>query len=192
MVKELNVDNLFFKMLTGCSNGDKCEQTKFYVKFNSIVYTTCLKYVGNSQEAEDITQEVFIKLFNILSKFNGKNEKQLYSWVKMVSRNMTIDVIRKNKNKSVDINYESLSDLVENADFDEINDEQSDLSVDIKNAINNLSPKYKKVFELYYLDNYTHEEISKELNLNVGTSKSNLFKAKKKMSELLKKYNNRF
>jgi DNA-directed RNA polymerase specialized sigma24 family protein len=48
------------------------------------------------------------------------------------------------------------------------------------------------IFELYYLDNYTHEEISKELNLNIGTSKSNLFKAKKKMSKLLEKYNNRF
>jgi RNA polymerase sigma-70 factor (ECF subfamily) len=192
MVKESNVDDLVFEMVSGCTNGNKCHQTKFYTKFNKVVYSTCLKYIGNSQEAEDITQEVFIKLFNILHKFNGKNEKQLYSWIKMVSRNMTIDIIRKNKNKSVDINYENLPDLFETPNFDETNDEQNNLDNDIKNAINKLSPKYKKVFELYYLDNYTHEEISNKLNLNVGTSKSNLFKARKKMSEILKKYNNKF
>jgi RNA polymerase sigma-70 factor (ECF subfamily) len=92
----------------------------------------------------------------------------------------------------VDINYENLPDLFETHNFDETNDEQNNLDNDIKNAINKLSPKYKKVFELYYLDNYTHEEISNKLNLNVGTSKSNLFKARKKMSEILKKYNNKF
>jgi RNA polymerase sigma factor (sigma-70 family) len=192
MVKESNVDNLIFELVDGCSNNKKCEQTKFYIKFNKLIYNTCLAYVGNSQEAEDITQDIFIKIFNILHKFNGDSEKQLYSWVKTVSKNMTIDTIRVNKNKSLDIDYENLPDLVEDANFDEFNNFDDDLLVDIKSAINKLSPKYKKVFELYYLDNYTHEEISKELNLNIGTSKSNLFKAKKKMSKLLEKYNNRF
>jgi RNA polymerase sigma-70 factor (ECF subfamily) len=63
---------------------------------------------------------------------------------------------------------------------------------DIKSAISKLSPKYKKVFELYHIQNYSHDEIADELGINVGTSKSNLFKAKLKLSEMLKHYNNNF
>lgn len=192
MVKELNVDSLVFTVLSACVNGDKIEQGKFYTKFNKLVFNTCLTYVKNTQEAEDLTQNVFIKLFDNLHKFGGKDEKQLYSWVKMVSRNMTIDTIRKNKIKSVDMSDDNIKDLSDEIYFDDIIDGELELQKDIKDAINKLSPKYKNVFELYYLDNYTHEEISKELNLNVGTSKSNLFKAKKKMALMLKKYNNRF
>ena len=192
MVKECSVNDILSNMLIGCIDGDTFHQSKFYTKFNKLVFNTCLRYVKNKQEAEDLTQNVFIKLFDNLHKFGGKDEKQLYSWVKMVSRNMTIDTIRKNKIKSVDISDDNIKDLSDEIYFDDIIDGELELQKDIKDAINKLSPKYKKVFELYYLDNYTHEEISKELNLNVGTSKYNLFKAKKKMALMLKRYNNRF
>ena len=192
MVKEFNANDINHSMLTGCINGNSFHQGKFYIKFNKLVFNTCLKYVKNTQEAEDITQNIFIKLFDNIHKFSGEDEKQLYSWVKMVSRNMTIDTIRKNKIKSVGISDDNIKDFSDDIYFDDIIDGELELQKDIKDAINKLSPKYKKVFELYYLDNYTHEEISKELNLNVGTSKSNLFKAKKKMALMLKKYNNKF
>jgi RNA polymerase sigma-70 factor (ECF subfamily) len=122
----------------------------------------------------------------LLSLFNGNNKIQLDSWVKSIAKNSTIDYIRSKKNNieycdSIPNNetYEMFDDLFGNVDKKNMDD--------ILLVINKLSKKYKKVFELYHLSNYTHDEISEELNISVGTSKSNLFKAKQNLVKYLNK-----
>ena len=185
-VEELN------ELIIGCKNSESKYQTKFYSKYYFIIYNSCKKYVKVSSEAEDITHEVFIKLINKLDTFNGKTPGQFTNWLKMVSKNSAIDILRKNKKF---ISIDDVSDV--DFEFDTINLDMADyvednLKNDIKNAIDKLPPKTKKAFELYYLDNYTHQEIADELNINIGTSKSNLFKAKIKLAQSLKQYNNNF
>jgi RNA polymerase sigma-70 factor (ECF subfamily) len=179
------------ELLIGCKNNDLKHQAKLYSSYYFIVYNTCKKYVKVSCDAEDITQEVFIKLMKKLDTFNGKSPGQFVNWLKMVSKNSTVDVLRRKKiftnidDISLDMEFDSI-------DLNIIDDTDSKVKTDIKNSISKLSPQFKRVFELYYLDNYSHQEIANELNINVGTSKSNLFKAKIKLAEMLKQYNNNF
>jgi len=184
-VEELN------ELIIGCKNNESKYQTKFYSKYYFVIYNSCKKYVKVSSEAEDITHEVFIKLINKLDTFNGKTPGQFTNWLRMISKNSAVDILRKNKK------FISIDDVAVDFEFDTINLDvmdyvEGEIGNNIKSAINKLSPKTKKTFELYYLDNYTHQEIADELNINIGTSKSNLFKAKIKLAEILKQYNKNF
>ena len=164
-------------------------QNLLYLKFNKFIFNICFKVLKNKMESEDLSHDIFIKLIDNINKFNGNNIWGLTSWIKVFTKNKVIDYIR--VKKRIIHNYE----LDDNILTDELDlsflDGESTLVNDLKNAISKLSPKYKKVFELYYISDYTHDEIAKELNLNVGTSKSNLFKAKKNLASTLSKYNNK-
>jgi len=191
MGKELLVDIEIEDLINGCLNNREFEQSFLYKKYYYLVYSVALKHINNKAEAEDLTQDIFVKLLANMHKFNGKNYQQLSVWIKTISRNFTIDIIRKNKHM-VEINDKVL-DCTIDTPFDDIfsNIDFEIMTHDINNAISNLSTQYRKVFELYYLSDYTHDEIAKELNLNVGTSKSNLFKAKRKLATALKQYNDK-
>ena len=141
--------------------------------------------------AQDLSQDIFMKLIRKLDRFNGDNFTQLSIWVSRLSRNHVIDFIRSRK-MSENIDNVSLNLFTEIIDLSLIDNEDELISNDIKNAISKLPNKYRMVFELFYISNYTHQEIADELNLNVGTSKSNLFKAKKRLASALSQYNNRF
>jgi RNA polymerase sigma-70 factor (ECF subfamily) len=173
-------------VLEGCKNGEKKAQGLLYQICYNSVYSTCKKYLTCGEESKDLTQDILLKIINKINKFNGNNKPQLDSWVKSTARNSTIDYIRGKKNNieyfdSIANNetYEMFDDLFGNVDKKNMDD--------ILLVINKLSKKYKKVFELYHLCNYTHDEISEELNISVGTSKSNLFKAKQNLVKYLNK-----
>jgi len=191
MGKELLVDIEIDDLINGCLNNHEFEQSFLYKKYYYLVYSVALKHMKNKAEAEDLTQDIFVKLLANMHKFNGKNYQQLSAWIKTISRNFTIDIIRKHK-YTVNIDDNVIDNTIESP-FDDIfsNIDFETMSGDISNAISNLSTQYRKVFELYYLSDYTHDEIAKELNLNVGTSKSNLFKAKRKLASALKQYNDK-
>jgi RNA polymerase sigma factor (sigma-70 family) len=186
---DLNYD--FNDLLVGCKNKEPKAQSELYRRYYKIVYNTCRKYRKSLAEVEDITQDVFIKLIHNINKFNGDSPAKFTSWLKMITRNHTIDTIRRN------LDLLNIEDIELNSDFDYINFnifENSSVNIesDVNNSISNLSPMYKKVITLYYLKNYTHQQIADELNINIGTSKSNLFKAKEKLSKMLMHYNNYF
>lgn len=173
-------------VLEGCKVGEKKAQGLLYKLCYNNVFFTCKKYVKCQQQSEDLTQDILLKIINKINKFSGVNKPQLDYWVKSVARNSTIDFIRNNKvtieygeSHHNDETYDMFDDLFGNTDKKTIED--------ILLAISKLSPKYKIVFELYYLSNYTHEEISNELNISIGTSKSNLFKAKQNLVKYLNK-----
>jgi RNA polymerase sigma-70 factor (ECF subfamily) len=187
----INNDKELNELLIGCKNNELKYQTMFYSKYYFIIYNSCKKCVKVSSEAEDITHDVFIKLMGKLDKFNGKSPGQFVNWLKMVSKNSAVDILRAKKtfiniaDVAIDFEFDTI-------DLDVIDYVEDEVETNIKNAISKLPPKTKKVFELYYLDNYSHQEIANELNINEGTSKSNLFKAKMKLAKMLKQYNNNF
>jgi RNA polymerase sigma-70 factor (ECF subfamily) len=194
MVRELLVNNKtdIFEIIDGCKNKDKSYQSALYIKYYYTVLNVCKKYIRNLHEAEDLTQDILLKLMNKVDTFKGKSPAQFSSWVKMVSKNSVIDSIRKRRD-TTDISEDKLNNL--NSYFintDVIDNFSEVMSNDINLAISNLSPKYKKVFQLYYIENYSHNEIADELGINVSTSKTNLLKAKLKLSKLLQHYNNSF
>jgi RNA polymerase sigma factor (sigma-70 family) len=194
MVRELLVNNKtdIFEIIDGCKNKDKSYQSALYIKYYYTVLNVCKKYIKNLHEAEDLTQDIFLKVMDKVDTFKGKSPAQFSAWVKMVSKNSVIDSIRKRRD-TTDISEDKLNNL--NSYFintDVIDNFGEVMSNDINVAISNLSPKYKKVFQLYYIENYSHNEIADELGINVSTSKTNLLKAKLKLSKLLQHYNNSF
>ena len=194
MVRELRVYDKtdIFEIINGCINNEEKYQSKLYIKYYYTVLTTCKKYTNNIHEAEDLTQEIFLKLIRKIGTFRGKTGNQFTSWVKMVSKNCAVDSTRK-RHLISDVGEEEFGNMqLDYLDIGAIDDTNQIIANDIKSAISKLSPKCKKVFELYHIQNYSHDEIADELGINVGTSKSNLFKAKIKLSEMLKHYNNNF
>jgi RNA polymerase sigma factor (sigma-70 family) len=144
----------------------------------------CLSYAnGDRDKADEYCQLGFIKVYQKMGSY--KNTGPIEGWVKRIIKNTIIDELRKDKKGPImkDIDFEILDVL------DDSPEEPLYSSSDIKEAMNSLSPGYRKVFELYYFDNMTHREISEELGISEGTSKSNLFKAKENMKLYLENLN---
>jgi len=173
----------------GCIQGDRTHQKLIYEKFYSSVYRICIKYSKSKQQTEDLTQDIFIKLFANIKKFKGSTYNEFSGWANKLSNNHCIDVFRKKKIVTISgsgsyndgLNIENISE-----NYDEhFNENLYDLD-DIIVAVQGLSPRYKMVFNMYVMDGLTHHEISDKLDISVGSSKSNLFKAKIKLREILR------
>ena len=188
--KTISDESEFIELLFGCKNNELKYQSKFYSKYYYIVYNTCKKYIKTPSDIEDMTHDIFIKLIDKINSFNGESPGQFVNWLKTITKNCVIDTIRKNKTY-INFNDDILIDI-NTVDLGPTDILDEEMVIEIKKLIAKLSPKYRNVFELYYINYYTHQEIADELNINIGTSKSNLFKGKKRIAEMLKGYNNNF
>lgn len=138
------------------------------------------KYTKDKSTAEDYTQEGFMKVMKNLDKYDGSGS--LEGWISRVIRNTILDKIRANKNKfDNETDWERLDLTQEEPEEQEL----SHSSSEVKNAVDQLSPQYKEVFTKYFYDNKPHQEIADELGISVGTSKSNLSKAKANIRKIL-------
>ena len=160
--------------------------TIYKLYYPTIYREVCLKYSnGNTDMADEYCQLGFIKVNEKLDKY--ENIGNIEGWVRRVISNTILDELRKEnrspKRKEVDFDFH-------NFDIEDPSEEEPLFSSsDIKDAIESLAPSYKRVFNMYYLDNMTHQEIADELGINDGTSKSNLFKAKSKLKSYLENLN---
>ena len=187
---KIDLDKDISFLISNDSKDNKVLQNLLYLKFNKFIFNICFKLLKNKMESEDLSHDIFIKLIDDINKFKGNNILGLTAWIKVFTKNKVIDYLRVKK-RIITNDEISGNEFIDELDLSFL-DGESTLVNDLKNAISKLSPKYKKVFELYYISDYTHDEIAEELNLNVGTSKSNLFKAKKNLASTLSKYNNKF
>ena len=134
----------------------------------------CLKYSRTYQDAQDTLQDSFLMIFKDIKKFKHKGSFE--GWAKRVTINVALQKFRK---KSI-LKFDTIEE-------NQLTEEEITVDVDEKNIslsfllslINELPPKYQLVFNLYVLDGYSHQEISEVLNISTGTSKSNLFRARK-------------
>lgn len=177
------------EVIDGCIAGDRICQEAVYEAFYGKMMSVCLRYTRDSDEAKDILQEGFIKVFTKIEKFN--RDGSFEGWVRRIVVNTAIDELRKKKNaKTVN---ESESDVLSNYG-EEVEDPDEDESIysvikpqHIVEAMQQLSPAYQAVFNLYVMENYSHQEIAEELGISVGTSKSNLSKAKQNLKKILER-----
>ena len=176
------------QLIDACIKGERKSQQKLYQAFYGKLLAICMRYADNREEAKDILHDGYIKVFANLKDFGFKGS--LEGWVKKIITNTAIDAVRKKKNFLVELeenrNYDGMvDDHNENIEFEQYNR----LKVEtIMQLIQKLSPMYRTVFNLYVFEELTHKEISEQLNINIGTSKSNYAKAKR---NLIKLFNNR-
>lgn len=145
-----------------------------------------MRYATDRDSAEEVLQEGFIKIFDKLDAFDYKGSFE--GWMRRIVANTAIDSIRRSKkdpfltDKDEDFKMGAENPMVEQEEI-ELNDLKAEIAME---AINQLSPAYKSVFNLYVLEEYTHKEIAEILNISEGTSKSNLSKAKLNLQRILK------
>ena len=151
----------------------------------------CMRYTRDSDQALDVLQEGFLKVFNNLDKYTGVGTFE--GWVRRIMVNLSIDRFRRLKHDLILLKEQ---DDIENwqgetEDDSEDSDEHEEIynitPEQIIDAMQQLTPAYRTVFNLYVYEDYTHQDIAEALGISVGTSKSNYAKAKKNMKKLLLK-----
>ena len=175
-------------IIKGCLNNDRKSQKLLFDSYAGILMSTSYRYMGNRDDADEVLQEGFIKIFNKLATYDYSFD--IGAWMRRVIINLAIDKLRKRKKDrkiivSGDDNLFKTQDHDEISDFDQYDNQQISVELAME-AITKLSPAYRMVFNLYAIENYTHAEIAKELGISEGTSKSNYFKAKANLRKSLK------
>jgi len=168
-------------LIIGCMEGNRRMQEEMYRRLSPRMYAVCLRYAGNAEEAEDILQEGFIKVFKKLDSF--RSEGSFEGWVRRIFVNTAIEHFRRKRylmpvtekeENTIEGKYISvLDDLAEK---------------DILALVQELSPGYRTVFNMYVVEGYTHKEIADILGISEGTSKSQLSRAKVILQDMVKKF----
>ena len=171
-------------LVEACKKGDQKAQFELYRLYNTAMYNTCLRIVGDSDDAEDVMQEAFLKAFTKLDSYRG--EVSIGAWLKRIMINKALDFLRLKKEQL------SLEDAGEVGEIADEPDNSADVvykAEAIKKAIYDLPEGYRIVLSLILLEGYDHEEVSGILNISNATSRTQFHRAKKKLIELLKRNN---
>jgi len=146
----------------------------------------CMRYARDRDSAEEMLQEGFIKIFDKLEGFDYKGSFE--GWMRRIVANTAIDQLRKAKKDPIlTDNDEDFKLGAENPIVEQEEEESLEIRAEIAmEAIQQLSPAYRAVFNLYVMEEYTHKEIAEILGISEGTSKSNLSKAKMNLQKILK------
>ncbi len=170
--------------IDGCKKNDRYSQRKIYEHLYSPMMIVCLRYADDRQEASDILQDAFLKVFDKIRLYN--DEGSFEGWVRRIIVNTSIDAIRKKKKEILSDDTSIYQDSAIDDNENEDTSPYEGINVnDVVIAMQQLSPVYQAVFNMYVMDGLTHQEIANELNISVGTSKSNLSKARQKIKKIL-------
>lgn len=168
-------------ILKACQQNDRKAQFALYQLYKGKMLGLCRRYAISNAEAEDILQEAFIKVFKNINKIQ-KNES-LGGWIRNIVVNTAIDFYRKSRYQTFEVQYEDALEKPDNDFFilEKLTNEE------IINTMQQLPNGYRMVLNLYVIEGYSHDEIAKMLNISVGTSKSQLSRAKEQLRTHLKK-----
>lgn len=170
------------EIVDGCIRGKRKFQKQLFEMFYGKMMSICYRYAKDADEAQDMVQNGFIKVFKKLDVYNF--EGSLEGWIRRIMVNTAIDQIRKNKRDPFLMeDDERVQNIEEDVPFSTEEDEYySKLKAETAiQAISKLSPAYRMVFNMYVIEGFTHKEIAEYLGISEGTSKSNLAKAKQKL-----------
>ena len=165
------------ELIAGCKAAKAQYQKALYSKYNRKMFAVCLRYTDNREDAMDVLQEGFIKVFGKICDFKSKGS--LEGWIRRIMVHQSIEHYRKRSRYFM-------------VDIDEAYDVGMDTQVlqemsrdELLQMITALPVGYRTVFNLYVVEGYSHQEIAKLLNISAGTSKSQLSRAKSMLRERL-------
>jgi len=172
-------------IIQGCIKANRDSQKLFYQLYYGYSMGICMRYCSNTDDAAEIVNDGFLKIFRALDSFNPKYsdiEASLKGWMKRIMINTTIDHLRKHNQRFLVVelfdNHFNIADETETA-IDRMT------CMEILEVVQRLSPVYRTVFNLFVIDGFKHEEIAEQLNISVGASKSNLSKARANIKKML-------
>lgn len=155
-----------------CVKGNAKAQHMLFERFSRKMLGVCLRYSKKLEEAEDVLQDGFIKVFSNLKDFT--NEGSLEGWIRRIMVNTALDAIRKNNKFLKDISIDAVDFQIGNNDYtiEKMNAE------DLLSLINSMPEGYKVVFNMYAIEGYKHNDIATTLGISESTSKSQYLRAK--------------
>jgi RNA polymerase sigma-70 factor (ECF subfamily) len=168
--------------------GDAAAFERIYRLHSRRVYALCLRMVGNTAEAEDLTQEAFLQLFRKIGTFRG--ESAFSTWLHRLAVNVVLMRLRKRTVPVTSLDEQSEQDEESSGPRKDIGAPDLRLSgsvdrVNLERAVQQLSPGYRSVFVLHDIEGYEHNEIAALMKCSIGNSKSQLHKARMRLRELL-------
>jgi RNA polymerase sigma factor (sigma-70 family) len=170
------------ELVSGVLRGSAAHQSALYRQFSVPMFRVVLRFARDHAEAEDMLQDGFIRVFRDLAQFRA--EGALGGWIRRIMVNTALSHLRRQRDflrETADFSpYENR--LRTDEDFVAALDAESLLKV-----LQKLPPGYRAVFNLYAIDGYSHEEIAEQLGISIGTSKSQLFKAREYLKRMLDK-----
>lgn len=171
-------DHTFHLLLDDCQRGSRTSQRELYRQFYAYGMNVCLHYSKNREEAQEVLNDGFLKIFLKLGQYDRKSSFK--SWLRQILVRSAIDYFRKYHRK------EQTLDILPDEQKPVQNEGLAQLSLDeVLAVIQRLPPAYRIVFNLFEIEGYTHPEIAMMLEISVGASKSNLSKAKEKLRKWL-------
>jgi len=174
-------------IVQGCKKGDRASQHRLFEQYYGLMKMICLRYAANEMEAEDLCHDGFLKVFEKIKKFKGAGSFE--GWMKRIFVNMAIDMCRKksaNQLVTLEDNHLGVEDEPDEEDFTEEFFRRVGREA-LLESIQKLSDAYRAVFNLYVFEGYSHQEIAEQLHISVGSSKSNLAKARKNLRKTLER-----
>ena len=164
-----------------CKKNNRKAQLKLYNQYCDGMYNVAYRFMKNSQDAEDLMQEAFIKAFRKIDSFKG--EVTFGAWLKKIVVHQSIDTLKSKKLDFLDVDENYLNIVVDDDNW-EISDGIS--AEEVKLAISQLPQKYELVLSLFLIEGYDHQEISQILNITQVNSRTQLLRGKQKLKESLK------
>jgi len=159
------------KIIEGCKKGHGRYQEELYRLLAPKMYGVCLKYSNDKDDAKDIMQDGFIKVFQKISQFGEKGSFE--GWVRRIMVNTALEKYRSQVTMySLDEKMPVSDEGIQSSVIEELTAE------DLLSLVQQLTPKYRMVFNLYAIEGYNHKEIGEMLGISEGTSKSNLSRAR--------------
>ena len=180
------------KTIKLCKKNNREAQKTIYIEYSPVVFAICLRYVKEKSTAEDLMQDIFMKIFEKIRQYSGKGSFE--GWLKRIAVNSTLIFLRSNKKEYAKDNieyYAGSEEKVEQNNLININNvkgviEAADFSKEeMIDLMQKLPTGFKTVFNLYAIDGFKHKEIAETLGISIGTSKSQLLRARSKLTEML-------
>jgi RNA polymerase sigma-70 factor, ECF subfamily len=182
-----NVQTSDYALAQQAASGDMEAFEALYERHNRRVYSLCLRMTQNASEAEDLAQEVFIQLFRKIGSFRG--ESAFTTWLHRMTVNQVLMHFRKRSVKLEQTTEEGETPVQIVKGTENPNNMPVVDRIALDKAIEQLPPGYRTVFTLHDIEGHEHEEIARMLGCSVGTSKSQLHKARMKLRTLLRQQN---
>jgi RNA polymerase sigma factor (sigma-70 family) len=169
-------------LLDSCRKGDAKAQKILYDLFKARLMGLCRRYASCKEDAQDILQETFIKIFQKVNQL--EDAEKLESWMKRIAVNTAINHYQRNTKRNDTLRYDDIEDSGEEPQIDSMLDVSDQYLIAI---INELPDTQRLVFNLFEIEGYNHQEIAELLMIGEGTSRSRLFFAKQSLKEKLSK-----
>lgn len=171
-------------MIDQIKRSNPAAEYKLFKLFFPYIKSVCNRYSYSEEDAGEMVNGTFLKIFNYIDKYDP--DYDFKPWIRKICINCCLT---HNKKYMQEVKYLAIEEIDNSSDDESIKILENLDEIECMSILKGLSPQYRTVFNLYVFEDMKHHEIAEELNISVGTSKSNLSRAKEQLRELLKRKN---